>query len=128
MLSSLPVILLGALGALLPSAAAATTLSGSGTISVLVGANGTTDFSTATPSDAVGCINAAGKVTLNDCAVYTIEDYHISTEAGICSFKNSSQPANTDDFYGKNIYAFHCWEHSTVSTDTQFYTIVRPPH
>lgn len=47
-------------------------LTGSGTIQVLVGTggstNGTTDFSTTTPADAVGCLDAAGKVTLNDCA------------------------------------------------------------
>lgn len=121
--SSLPFVLLGALAALAPSTAAAV-LSGTGIITVLVGSNGTTDVMTTTPSDAVGCINAAGKVTLNDCAEYTIQDYHIASDAGICSFKNSSQPANTDNYYGKSVYAFHCWQHGTVSSDTQFYTIV----
>lgn len=116
-------LLLGALAALLPSAAA-TVLSGTGTIDVLVGPNGTTDATTTTPDDAVGCINAAGKVTLGDCAVYTIQDYHIASDAGICSFKNTSQPANADDYYGNSVHAFHCWDHGTVSTDTQFYTIV----
>lgn len=117
---------LGVATTLLPSAAA-TALAGSGTISVLVGPGGNTSSTTTTPSDTVGCINEAGKVTLNDCAVYTIQDYHIYTEAGICSFKNTSQPTNADDYYGDNVHAFHCWDHSTVSSDTQFYTIVSIP-
>lgn len=121
--------LLGATLAVLAAvpAAGATLLSGSGTISVLVGSNGTTDPTTTTPSDSVGCINAVGQVTLGDCATFTVQGYHIFSAAGFCSFQNTSQPANTDDYYGKSVYAFHCWNHSSVATDTQFYTIVSPP-
>lgn len=123
MLSSSIPFLLCALGVLvsLPSAAA---LTGSGTIAVLVGDNSTTSYTTTTPADVVGCLNAQGKLTANDCATFTVDGYRILTEAGACSFYNSSQPANTADVYGNNVYAFYCWEHDTMSTDTQFYTIV----
>lgn len=103
------------------TAVAAQAIAGSGTISVVVGGT----FVTADPSNStVGCLNAVGKVTLDDCATYTVADYHISTTEGICSFSNSSQPANTDAVYGTYVYAFTCWDHTAVSTDVQFYTVV----
>lgn len=109
------------LGLLSATATAAPTISGSGIISVVVGGT----FDTANPSNStVGCINAAGKVTQDDCATFTVDEYHISTAQGICSFHNASEPANTDSLYGAYVYAFTCWDHETVSTDVQFYTVV----
>lgn len=103
------------------TAVAAQNIDGSGTISVVVGGT----FDTANPSNStVGCLNAAGKVTLDDCATFTAADRRTSTTEGICSFKNSSQPANTDAVYGSNVYAFTCWGHSALTTDVQFYTVV----
>lgn len=122
-----PSILTLAAGLLLSPLATATstgTITGSGTISVIVNATShSINFSTGLPSQAVGCLNAAGKVTLDDCAVFTAEAYHVSTSEGACSFHNASQPANTDDVYGDSVYAFSCWDHETVSTDVQFYTV-----
>lgn len=107
---------------LLSTAASAQSITGSGTISVIVGGT----FSEANPANStVGCVNALGKVTLDDCATFTVDSkYHMSSSEGICSFYNSSQPANTDAVYGSSVHAFYCWEHTAVSTDVQFYTIV----
>lgn len=125
MLSSLP-ILLGALGAL--PFAAATVINGSGTISVLVGANHTTSYDTATPSDTVGCINAAGQVVLSDCATFTFANSHVvNNNTGVCSFSNTTQPTNTEDVYGSNIHALHCWQHTAASAEASFYTVVGRP-
>lgn len=118
--------LLAPLTTLLLLTAAVSTVSaqqiiGSGTISVVVGGT----FTTANPANStVGCLSALGKVTLDDCATFTVVDYHITTTEGTCSFHNSSQPANTDDYYGTNVYALTCWEHNTLATDVQFYTVV----
>lgn len=111
------------LGLSLLSATAVTaqSITGSGTISVVVGGT----WATADPANStVGCINAAGKVTMDDCATFTVADYHITTAEGVCSFHNSSQPANTDDVYGDYVYALTCWDHAMTSTDVQFYTVV----
>lgn len=149
MLSPLPV-LIGALAAL-PLLAAATSITGSGTIAVLVGQAGTnTSYDTTTPSDAVGCLNAAGRVVLRNCATFTFAASHVvvvadantnttntntntntttaaaavGTGGPLCSFSNTSQPANTEDVYGANVHALHCWDHAAASAEATFYTIV----
>lgn len=105
------------------------TITGSGTIQVV--ANTTShsiNFSSGTPSQAVGCLNAVGQVVLDDCAVFTAEGFHVSTSAGVCSFANASQPTNTDAVYGGGVHAFSCWDHAPVSTDVQFYTVSGVPY
>lgn len=100
------------------------TITGNGTIQVVVNATShSISFSAGSPSQAVGCLNAVGQVVLDDCAVYTAEGYHVSTTAGVCSFNNASQPANTDDVYGANVHAFSCWDHAPGPSDVQFYTV-----
>lgn len=105
------------------------TITGSGTIQVV--ANTTShsiNFSSGTPSQAVGCLNAVGQVVLDDCAVFTADGLHVSTSAGVCSFANASQPTNTDAVYGGGVHAFSCWAHAPVSTDVQFYTVSGIPY
>ncbi|KAF3765015.1 hypothetical protein M406DRAFT_331329 [Cryphonectria parasitica EP155] len=112
-----------------PRASTSGDLTGSGTLQVVIGSGGnvsaTTDFSTSTPADIVGCLNAAGQFTLDDCATYTVTDtYYVETSNGICSFYNSSSPANTDDYYGAYDYALTCWEHTgVIGSDVTFYTV-----
>lgn len=106
---------------LAPTAVTAQDITGSGTISVVVGGT----YMTADPTNStVGCLNAAGKVTLADCATFTVSDYRIATSEGVCSFYNASEPANTDAVYGSYVYALTCWEHAEMATDAQFYTVV----
>lgn len=102
---------------LLSAATAQIIISGPGTISVVVGDNFYTDPANAT----VGCLNAAGKLTLADCATYTGGNDHVATGEGVCSFHNTSAPVNPrywDD------YAFTCWEHEDNNRDPQFWTLV----
>lgn len=115
---------LGLLLLLLAPTATAQDITGTGTISVIVGGT----WATANPANStVGCLNAAGKVTLDDCATFTADASHIATTDGTCSFHNASEPANTDDVYGAYVYALACWEHATVATDVLFYTVVSLP-
>ncbi|KAJ0123103.1 hypothetical protein N8I77_010179 [Diaporthe amygdali] len=116
-----PITALFAATALLPGLASATVLSGSGTISVL----NSSSFTTATPDMNIGCVDATGKLVVDECATFTFRDtypYGVSTSAGNCSFTNSSQQANTDSHYGANSYAWSCWPHEAAVTD-QLYTI-----
>lgn len=106
---------------LLVAAVSAQQITGTGTISVVI--NGT--WATANPDNStIGCINSLGKLVLDDCATFTVTDYYIATEDGTCSFYNTSQPANTADAYGANVHSLYCWDHTTTSTDVEFYTIV----
>lgn len=105
---------------LLPAAATAQIfISGQGTISVVVGDS----FATADPANAtVGCLNAAGKLTLADCATYTGgNNNRVATGEGVCSFHNTSAPASPSYW---DDYAFTCWEHEDNNRDTQFWTLV----
>ncbi|KAJ6489922.1 hypothetical protein C8R45DRAFT_1096896 [Mycena sanguinolenta] len=72
---------------------------GTGYIHVL----NSTNWTTATAADSVGCLKAAGRFVLNDCAVFThldVAPYGLSTSAGICTFYDTSMPANTAAIYG----------------------------
>lgn len=109
---------------LAPSTTSSGTITGNGTIHVV--ANTTShsiSWSGGSPSQSVACLNAVGKVVLDDCAVFTAEGYHVSTSAGVCSFQNASQPTNTDAVYGGSVHAFTCWDHAPSSKDVQFYTV-----
>lgn len=117
-----PITALCAAAALLPGLASGATLSGLGTISVL----NSSSFTTATPDMSIGCIDAAGRLVMDGCATFEFRDAYpngIFTDAGNCSFTDSSQPANTDSRYGANSYAWSCWSHEAVVTD-QIYTVV----
>ncbi|PSR88569.1 hypothetical protein BD289DRAFT_482069 [Coniella lustricola] len=103
-------------------------ITSAGIFQVLVGSGGdvdaTTSYTTTTPDDSVGCLNALGQLTLSDCAIFApVDTYYVETSAGVCSFKNTSQPANTDDIYGASVYALTCWEHTPTTSDIEFYTI-----
>ncbi|KAI1140148.1 hypothetical protein F5Y05DRAFT_307916 [Hypoxylon sp. FL0543] len=109
------------LGALFASGALAQDFSGSGQILVI----NSTDFQTASPADSIGCLDAAGALSVSDCATFTqLADYprSISSAAGNCSFTDSSQIANTDNVYGKQSYAYHCREYAATAYD-ELYTI-----
>ncbi|CAN8100300.1 unnamed protein product [Discula destructiva] len=105
-------------------------IAGTGLISVLVNTTSQTSISlvTGSPSQSIGCLNAAGKVVLDDCALFTAVDYHVSTAAGVCSFWNADAPVNSDAVYGHSVHAFECWSHAVVSTDTEFYTVSGLPY
>lgn len=54
-----------------------------------------------------------------------LDTYFVETSAGVCSFKNSSAPTNTDDVYGSSIHALTCWDHTpSLDVDIEFYTVV----
>ncbi|KAK3312978.1 hypothetical protein B0H66DRAFT_595459 [Apodospora peruviana] len=64
-------------------------------------------------SQKVGCLNAAGVLTLDDCAVFSRSDSYpntLSTSAGDCTFHNTRMPLNTDSFYGQTSHAWYCGE------------------
>ncbi|KAJ6489973.1 hypothetical protein C8R45DRAFT_1138892 [Mycena sanguinolenta] len=94
---------------------------GTGYIHVL----NSTNWTTATGADSVGCLNAAGRFVLDDCAVFTHFDampYGLSTSAGICTFYDTSMPANTASPYGAFTYALTCQTPESAQA-TYFYTI-----
>ncbi|KAL2170689.1 hypothetical protein VTG60DRAFT_4531 [Thermothelomyces hinnuleus] len=86
-----------------------------------------TDYATASIADRIGCMNADGRMTLRDCAVFTQlpnTPFSLSTSAGNCTTQNPDMPRNTDSVYGKNSYAWWCgqkgdWE----QFDEYYYTI-----
>ncbi|KAJ6489974.1 hypothetical protein C8R45DRAFT_1096940 [Mycena sanguinolenta] len=94
---------------------------GTGYIHVL----NSTDSATATAEESVGCINAAGRFVLDDCAVFTHLDavpYYLSTSAGNCTFDDTSMPTNTASPYGAFTYALTCQTPESAQA-TDFYTI-----
>ncbi|KAI0885897.1 uncharacterized protein GGS22DRAFT_162244 [Annulohypoxylon maeteangense] len=96
--------------------------SGSGQIFIL----NSTSLGGATPADRVGCLDSTGAVTLDNCATFTkLSSYPltISSEVGNCTFADSSQPANTDNVYGANSYAWHCLDDYAATTSDQLYTV-----
>ncbi|EAQ90342.1 predicted protein [Chaetomium globosum CBS 148.51] len=87
-----------------------------------------TDVRTASLSDRVGCLNARGELTLNDCAVFTRSEtptHTLFTSAGNCTFQNPNMPRNTDSIYGQNSHAFFCGEADWDQYDEYYYTIGR---
>jgi len=92
------------------------------------------DWSTATPKDAVGCLNDAGKLILNktaeECGVFSRLDdypYTLSSKKGNCTFEDTTQERNTDSKYGGADYAWSCTDHKSDIYD-ELYTIVYCPH
>lgn len=103
---------------------------GKGTIAVL---NGTSFDKNLTIDDKVGCLNANGALTLDDCAIFTVvepEEFDgllrlLSTKAGICTFQNKDQPKNVDSEFGKSNPSFSCYpDHPKTENGEAFYTIV----
>lgn len=102
--------------------AVAPDLSGSGHIIVLDGTNGITNNQTI--ADKIGCINADGFLTLNDCAVFSNVKSNPMTNAGVsCNFQDESQPLNVDSKYGEQDQAYQCYK-GAESEPWPFYSIV----
>ncbi|KAI1205166.1 uncharacterized protein F4807DRAFT_444207 [Annulohypoxylon truncatum] len=112
-----------ALGAIFAATAAvAQDFSGSGQIWII----NSTSLGGATPAESIGCLDATGALSLDDCATFTkLSTYPltVSSEAGNCTFDDSSQPANTDSVYGAHSYAWHCLDGYVATTSDQLYTI-----
>lgn len=126
-------IVSASLGLLLSGLAVAQTppidVVGQGTIAVLNG----TDFDNLGIDNKVGCLNANGAITLEDCATFTVVEPDefdgllrlLSTEAGICTFQKTDQPTNEDSEFGKDDYSFACYpDHPETEVDEAYYTIV----
>jgi hypothetical protein len=63
-----------------------------------------TDVRTGSIADRVGCLNARGELTLNDCAVFTRSEtstHTLFTDAGNCTFQNPNMELNKDSIYGR---------------------------
>ncbi|KAI2463649.1 hypothetical protein F4781DRAFT_110546 [Annulohypoxylon bovei var. microspora] len=110
------------LGALFATAAVAQDFSGSGQIFIL----NSTSLGGASPSDRIGCLDATGAFSLDDCATFTKSNtspLSISSIVGNCTFADASQPANTDNVYGAQSYAWHCLDDYAAVTTDQLYTV-----
>jgi len=82
------------------------------------------DYNTASLSDSIGCLNIAGQLTANDCAVFTNVKgvaFPLATEAGNCTIQNPDMPVNTDSYYGKNSHAFWCGEKGDWPVYDEYY-------
>jgi len=79
-------------------------------------------------SDRVGCVNAAGQLTVNDCAVFTHEPnypYQAYSAAGNCSFFNPHAPVNKGSSFPTTVIAWTCAaENGAVTVMDDLYTIV----
>ncbi|KAK0648226.1 hypothetical protein B0T16DRAFT_455712 [Cercophora newfieldiana] len=86
----------------------------------------------ADPKDAitVGCINAAGALTLTDCSLFSHIEGSIGTFSsaqGNCTFLDSSTPAHPSERYGEGSHAWKCGG-TTSETDAnpvEFYYLMR---
>ncbi|KAI8957071.1 hypothetical protein F5Y11DRAFT_106035 [Daldinia sp. FL1419] len=108
--------------AVLATTALAQDISGSGQIYVI----NSTDFQNASPADSIGCLNARGGFSESDCATFTRLDTYphtLSTSTGNCTFRDSTQPANTDNAYGSKSYSYFCREDYEASVTDSLYTI-----
>ncbi|RYP66894.1 hypothetical protein DL771_007551 [Monosporascus sp. 5C6A] len=82
---------------------------------------------TTDPMNHIGCLDATGRLTLDDCATFTWEAEAItggnlvSAVAGPCTVNDESQPTNEDAVYGGDVHALFCSQ--DAAPDTQFYTI-----
>lgn len=97
-------------------------ISGSGQIYVI----NSTDFQNASPADSIGCLDAKGSFSESDCATFTRLDTYpntLSSSAGNCTFRDSTQPANTDNVYGSRSYSYFCREDYEASIADILYTI-----
>lgn len=97
---------------------------GQGRIHVL----NSTDFYTASLADRIGCLNAEGWLTLNDCAIFTeipSRPFSLFTSAGNCTMQNPDMPLNTDSIYGKDSHAWWCGPKGDwLPYDEYYYTVV----
>jgi hypothetical protein len=89
------------------------------------------DWSTATPNNTVGCLDDSGKFVADDgsnkCGTFSrLEDYPytLSSKEGNCTFEDSTQEENTDSYYGKSDYAWHCKSKHKSDIYDELYTIV----
>jgi hypothetical protein len=101
--------------------------SGIGRIHVLA----SSDWSTATPNNTVGCLDDSGKFVADDgsnnCGTFSRLDdypYTLSSKTGNCTFEDSTQEENTDSYYGKGDYAWHCKTKHKSDIYDELYTIV----
>ncbi|KAK6950696.1 hypothetical protein Daesc_007221 [Daldinia eschscholtzii] len=113
-----------AFGALLATTTLAQDVSGSGQIHVVKSSN----LQDALPENTIGCLNAQGLFTETDCATFTIRDpkpltLFLSSEAGSCTFQDSTQPANTDSVYGSRLHSHVCREDYETKDVDAFYTL-----
>ncbi|KAI1370506.1 hypothetical protein F4677DRAFT_350829 [Hypoxylon crocopeplum] len=110
------------LAAVTAVAAVAQDFSGSGQIYVI----NSTNFDTATPDQAIGCLDATGAFSASNCATFTkLPNYPqtLISAAGNCSFTDPTQPANTDNKYGSRSYAFHCRPSYSSTISDSLYTV-----
>ncbi|KAI5861169.1 hypothetical protein GGS23DRAFT_156753 [Durotheca rogersii] len=100
---------------------AAQVFEGQGHIAVL----NSTDFASATAADTIGCLNAAGGLTAapDGCAVFRKATTAIVSADGNCTFRDSSQPTNSDSQYGSRSYAWHCTPDYAATVYDSFYTV-----
>jgi hypothetical protein len=122
-MASIRMILLGFISLLPIAVRAQQDVIGMGFIMVV----NSSDIFNASPADRIGCLNDAGRFTLNDnCGLFSHDDSSapLYTSLGVCSFQDPSKEANTDSEYGRGDHAFSCG-YAPANNDT-FYTIVRP--
>lgn len=106
-------------------AAASGPVTGTGLISVLANPVGDINFISATPAQTIGCLNAAGKVVLDDCAEFTIlykaatNAYAAATDSGECSFYNEDAALHPNG----DVFALNC-SAAVTPRSVQFYTVV----
>ncbi|KAI1466160.1 uncharacterized protein F4812DRAFT_98914 [Daldinia caldariorum] len=110
--------------ALLATTAVAQLTDGKGEIHVVK----STSLKDALPANSIGCLDAKGGFTETDCATFTISDngpntLFLSSDAGNCTFSDTTQPANTDSRYGSKAHAFVCREDYKVANVDAFYGI-----
>ncbi|KAI6084619.1 hypothetical protein F4821DRAFT_167027 [Hypoxylon rubiginosum] len=113
--------------AVFATAVVAQDFSGSGQIYVI----NNTDWKTATPDQSIGCLDARGSFSEDNCATFTklgVYPNTLSTSVGNCSFTDSTQPANTDNAYGSHSYAWHCRPSFSATVTDSFYTIKGLPY
>lgn len=96
----LPAALTAFLWAQASNASAPDEFVGRGQIQVL----NSTDVSKGSIADRVGCLNARGELTLNDCAIFARSEtptHTLFTDSGNCTFQNTNMPLNKDSIYGR---------------------------
>ncbi|KAH9907311.1 hypothetical protein F4778DRAFT_530836 [Xylariomycetidae sp. FL2044] len=101
------------------TAAAQIDISGSGHISVLQSDN----WTTASPDDSIGCLDATGRLTATDCAVFTRSGNVLSTELGPCTYHDEDEPHNDDSYYGQIDTAYTCGADMAPVTNDLLYTV-----
>lgn len=86
-----------------------------------------TSFEGVTREQKVGCLNAHGMLTADDCAVFTREDDFpnmLSTKKGKCTFRDPNMPTNRDSIYGRDTHAWSCGTAADERSSEVYYTVV----